>query len=164
MNGAAGRKAQARPDETEAERADRNFTELLQELRVAQTGVQILFAFLLTLPFTNRFDLISQSERVIYLITLLAAAMSSALLIAPVALHRWTFRMGMKEAIVGLSDRLALSGLGFMVIALVGALFLIVDVVAGRATAVVLTGAAAAVFVLLWGVVPLRYRAASRDD
>jgi hypothetical protein len=81
-------------DETGLERWDRNFTELLQELRVAQTGVQILFAFLLTLPFTNRFGSVSDLDKVVYVITLMASATATALLIAPVSYHRQVFREG----------------------------------------------------------------------
>src|SRR2546429_7750584 len=86
--------------ETPLERWDRNFTELLQELRVAQTGVQILFAFLLTLPFTNRFDRVTELDRGVYVATIVAAAAATALLLAPVRYHRPVFRKGRKPALV----------------------------------------------------------------
>jgi Family of unknown function (DUF6328) len=89
-----------RRDETGLERWDRNFIELLQELRVAQTGVQILFAFLLTMPFTNRFGQVSDLDKVVYVITLVAAATAMALLIAPVSDHRQVFRQGRKPQLV----------------------------------------------------------------
>src|SRR4051794_17651990 len=89
-----------RPDETPAERADRNFVELLQELRVAQTGVQILFAFLLTLPFTNRFVSIDGFQRGVYVFTLVSSATTVALLVAPVAVHRLLFQRGRKRELV----------------------------------------------------------------
>jgi hypothetical protein len=143
-----------RPDETPAERADRNFVELLQELRVAQTGVQILFAFLLTLPFTNRWSAITETEQVVYLCTLMASACASALLIAPVAVHRITFQQGVKHAVVRLSDKLALCGLSCLMLAVVGAVFLIVDVVGGGLLAGVLAAFTAALFGTLWFVLP----------
>ncbi|MFC7484540.1 DUF6328 family protein [Luedemannella flava] len=138
-----------------AERADRNFVELLQELRVAQTGVQILFAFLLTLPFTNRWTTITDPEQVVYLCTLIAAASASALLIAPVALHRITFQRGVKHVVVHTSDKLALAGLCCLVLAVVGAVFLIVDVVAGGQLAGILAALVAALFSTLWFVLPM---------
>src|SRR5690349_19677592 len=98
-------------DETPLERWDRNFTELLQELRVAQTGVQILFAFLLTLPFTNRFTAVTGFERGVYVVTLVAAAAATALLIAPVSYHRIVFRQGRKPQLVLIASRLAALGL-----------------------------------------------------
>jgi TRAP-type uncharacterized transport system fused permease subunit len=135
-------------DESEQVRADRNFNELLQELRVAQTGVQILFAFLLTLPFTQKFDLISDPDRYTYLGTLLAAAAASAFLIAPVSWHRILFRQGT-------SDRLAMVGLFFLVVAVSGAVYLIFDFVVGGTAAAIITTLTAGLFVTLWFVLPL---------
>jgi hypothetical protein len=151
-----------RPGETPAERADRNFVELLQELRVAQTGVQILFAFLLTLPFTARWETITDPEQVVYLCTLIAAASASALLIAPVALHRITFRQGVKHVVVDTSDKLALAGLCCLVLSVVGAVFLIVDVVAGGKWAAALAALIAALFSTLWFVLPMALSPARR--
>ncbi|GAA1742975.1 DUF6328 family protein [Luedemannella helvata] len=145
-----------RPDETPAERADRHFVELLQELRVAQTGVQILFAFLLTLPFTARWVTITEPERVVYLCTLIAAASASAFLIAPVAVHRLTFQQGVKHAVVRTSDKLALIGLCCLVLSVIGAVFLIVDVVAGGLLAGILAAFIAGLFSTLWFVLPMR--------
>lgn len=99
-----------RPGETAHQRADRNFTELLQELRVAQTGVQILFAFLLTLPFSTRFGVTTGPDRVVYVITLLAAAGATALLIAPVSYHRLVFRQNRKIELVRTASALAEAG------------------------------------------------------
>src|ERR1051326_7498703 len=98
-------------DESAAERADRNFTELLQEVRVAQTGVQILFAFLLTMPFSARFTAIGAVDRAVYVVTLLAAAGASALLVAPVAYHRQVFRQHRKAELVDTASRFARTGL-----------------------------------------------------
>lgn len=147
-----------RPGETEDQRWDRNFYDLLQEVRVAQTGVQILFAFMLTLPFSARFDTTSQVDRVVYVITLLAAAAASAFLIAPVSYHRLLFRRGRKPELVRNASRMALWGVGCLLIAIVGAVFVVLNVVYGAWLGVV---GAAGVFVLatvLWFVMPLRHR------
>jgi hypothetical protein len=149
-------------DETPAERADRNFTELLQELRVAQTGVQILFAFLLTLPFTPRFSVLHTGQRTVYLATMACAAVSMACLIAPVSQHRIVFAHGLKARLVQSANRLAHAGLAFLLLAVIGALFLIVEVVAGATVASVLSAVVTLWFVLIWYVQPLRDRARAR--
>ena len=145
-------------DESEAQRLDRNYGELLQELRVTQTGVQILFAFLLTLAFTQRFGEIDSFQRTTYVVTLLSAAGAAALFIAPVALHRVVFRQNLKDRLVFMTNRMALGGLAFLLVSLVGALLLILDVTLDRTRALWLTGLAAAWFVLLWVVIPLASR------
>lgn len=142
-------------DETEAERADRNFTELLQELRVAQTGVQILFAFLLTLPFTQRFEKLGDDDRSVYLGTLLATAVATACLIAPVSHHRILFRRHRKPEIVDTANKLAQTGLAFLLIAVGGAVYLIFDFVVGLGIAGVVTGVLAVLFIVIWYVQPL---------
>jgi Family of unknown function (DUF6328) len=142
-------------NETETERADRNFNELLQELRVAQTGVQILFAFLLTLPFTQRFGKVDAEQRSMYLGTLLATALATACLIAPVSHHRILFRRRRKPEIVDAANKLAQAGLAFLLLAVIGAVYLIFDVVVGSGLAGVIAGALAAWFVLVWYVQPL---------
>jgi uncharacterized protein DUF6328 len=144
----------AHRDETELERWDRNFTELLQELRVAQTGVQILFAFLLTLPFSVRFERISSLDKTVYVATLLAAATATALLIAPVSYHRRVFRKGRKAELVRTASALAQAGLAALLLAIVGAVFVVLDVVTGRGWAAGLVAATAALYVLLWYVLP----------
>jgi MFS family permease len=141
-------------DETSMERWDRNFGELLQELRVAQTGVQILFAFLLTLPFTNRFSEVSSLDKVVYVITLVAAATATALLIAPVSDHRQVFREGRKPQLVQTASMLAQAGLGALLVAMIGAVFLVLDVVAGLGWAVGLGVVITLVFLTLWYVLP----------
>jgi Family of unknown function (DUF6328) len=145
-------------DETEAERADRNYNELLQELRVAQTGVQILFAFLLTIPFTQRFHDLDVMERDVYLGTLLTTAIATACLIAPVSQHRILFRRKRKPEIVEAASRLAQIGLVFLFIAVVGSVYLIFEFVAGVPIAVAVTVALAILFVLIWYVQPLLMR------
>jgi hypothetical protein len=152
-----------RRDESEEERWDRNFGDLLQELRVAQTGVQILFAFLLTLPFTARFDATDTFERVTYLVALLAAAAAAAMIIAPVAYHRMLFRQGRKPALVRSAHRMASGGLFFLLVAMVGAILLVTDVMLTRGAAIVLSAVSGAWFVLLWFVLPLARRREGDD-
>jgi hypothetical protein len=149
-----------RPDESETERLDRNFGDLLQELRVAQAGVQILFAFLLTLPFGARFGDIDTFEKIVYIGALLSAAVAAASIIAPVAYHRILFRRGRKPQLVEAAHRLASMGLAFLLLAMVGAILLVTDFVLGRGWALVLTAAATVWFVLLWAVLPWRARSA----
>ncbi|GAA4488278.1 DUF6328 family protein [Actinoallomurus oryzae] len=146
-------------DETGMERWDRNFVELLQELRVAQTGVQILFAFLLTLPFTNRFGDVGDRDKTVYVITLVAAATATALLIAPVSGHRQVFRQGRKPQLVRTASALAQAGLVALLIAMIGAVFLVLDVVAGLGWAAGLGAVIAALFVVLWYLLPKLIRA-----
>jgi hypothetical protein len=141
-------------DESSLERWDRNFIELLQELRVAQTGVQILFAFLLTLPFTNRFGDISSLDKAVYVITLVASATATALLIAPVSDHRQVFREGHKPQLVRTASMLAQAGLAVLLVAMIGAVFLVLDVVAGLGWAVGLGVAITLLFLALWYVLP----------
>lgn len=156
--GSAGPTAQDARDETEAERLDRNYAELLQELRVTQTGVQILFAFLLTLAFTQRFGQITSFQRATYVVTLLFAAGAAALLIGPVPFHRLLFRRDEKRALVFAANRMALGGLCFLLVAIVGAVLLILEVTLGRTAALWLSALVAAWFLLLWLVVPLASR------
>jgi uncharacterized protein DUF6328 len=153
-------------DESEAERLDRNYGELLQELRVTQTGVQILFAFLLTLAFTQRFPQIDSFQRGTYVVTLLCSAGAASLFIAPVALHRFVFRQNQKDTLVFAANRMALAGLAFLLVAMVGAVLLILDVTLGRTPALWWTGLVAAWFLLLWVIFPLvsRSRDASGSD
>lgn len=148
-----------RRDETRLERYDRNFVELLQELRVAQTGVQILFAFLLTLPFTNRFGTVGELDRTVSVVTLLSSATAAALLIAPVSGHRHVFRQGRKPELVRLASHLAQAGLAFLLIAMVGAVFVVLDVVAGLGWAAGLGAATTALYLVLWYVLPRNLRA-----
>jgi len=163
--------ADAEPDysrhhETTAQRLDRNYNELLQELRVAQAGVQILFAFLLTLAFSQRFAETTAFQRTTYVVTLLFAAGAAGLLIAPVAFHRIVFRQRQKDELVEAANRFALGGLGMLLVAMVGAVLLILDVVLGRARALGLAGVVAAWFIGFWLVLPLARREApaERDE
>jgi hypothetical protein len=152
--------------ESEAERVDRNLNELLQELRVASIGVQVLFGFLLSLPFTSRFARLGGAERALYLVALLLAAVSTALLIAPVAYHRLVFRRQQKERLLRTANLFALVGLTTVAMAVSLSVVLVVSVVlhgAGVAVVAVAT-ATGGVFVGLWFVLPLRVRRdADRD-
>ena len=141
--------------ESEAERLDRNLLELLGELRVALPGVQVLFAFLLVVPFNSGFaDLTAGQER-LYLLTLLSAGFASALLIAPTAQHRITFRMQEKEYIVRTGNRLMLAGLAFLALSMTCAIALVIDVVFSAATAIVCSALVGALFAVLWCVMPI---------
>lgn len=139
-------------------RLDRNLGELLQELRVALPGVQVLFAFLLAVPFQRNFTDISPFDEKVYFATLLCTAVSAALLISPTAYHRMTFRYQQKRRLVLVANRMAIAGLGFLALAMTGAIMLITDVLFGAVTTAVATTAAAAMFAVLWYVLPLRQR------
>jgi hypothetical protein len=158
------RDTQAAEAETQSERLDRNFADLLQELRVAQTGVQILFAFLLTLPFAARFTTVDEFERIVYVVALLSAGAAAGMIIAPVAYHRMLFRRGRKAALVRSAHRMASGGLAFLVVAMVGAVMLVLDVVHGRALAIVGALCVAGWFTLLWAVLPWLRRHDGDDD
>lgn len=143
--------------ESELQRLDRNFNELLQELRVAQTGVQILFAFLLTLAFTQRFGSVTGFQRGLYYATLVASAIATSMLIAPVSLHRLLFRRHQKRRVVDAANRLALGGLVALWIALVGVMWFITDVLYGHGPGAAAAAASAIWFGALWFALPLRW-------
>jgi hypothetical protein len=162
-----GEKQSERPsgrDETEEQRLDRNLGELLQELRVALPGVQVLFAFLLAVPFQQRFGEISGFEKGVYFATLLLTALSAALLIAPSAYHRITFRYQQKHRLVFIANRLAIAGLAALALAMTCAVMLITAVLFGTVATIVTVAAVFAMFVLLWAVLPLRRRLRYRDE
>ncbi|NGO11424.1 hypothetical protein G5C60_28430 [Streptomyces sp. HC44] len=136
---------------------------MLQELRVTQTGVQILFAFLLTLAFTPRFPSLDTVQRATYITTLLLSVLAAVLFTAPAALHRRLFQQGAKPQIVAVSSHLAQAGMGVLAFALTGSVLLVVDVTAGRLGGI-LAGAGTLVVCLgLWGVVPLLVKRAGRS-
>lgn len=145
-------------EETAKERIDRNLMELLGELRVALPGVQVLFAFLLAVPFQAGFRRVTVFQRDVYFATLCCALLASACLIAPTPFHRLTFRLHQKRALVRIANRLTIAGLGLLAVAMSGVILLISDVLFGTAAAVVATVLSAATFALLWGVLPLLYR------
>ncbi|WP_338694041.1 DUF6328 family protein [Streptomyces sp. Q6] len=141
-------------NETPLERADRNFGELLQELRVVQTGVQFLFAFLLTLAFTPRFPSLDSVQRATYVTTLLLAVVAAALLTAPAAVHRVLFQLGAKPQIVRVSARLAAYGMCVLVLALSGSVLLVVDVTLDRGAGIAAGVGTLVVCAALWGLLP----------
>jgi len=150
--------------ETEAQRLDRNLMELLQELRVAQTGIQILFAFLLTLPFSARFDQTTAFQRNLYVLTLLSAAGATALLIAPVSVHRFVFRLRKKEQLVRTANWLAHGGLAFLAVAVVTAVLLVLLEVMGTGAARWYAAGAAVWFLAFWYALPLWIRSSRHED
>jgi hypothetical protein len=145
-------------NETELERCDRHLSELMQEVRVAQTGVQVLFGFLLTVPFTVRFDSLSGGERPLYFATLGLTGGAAMLLIAPSAHHRVLFRCGDKHHLVRVANRYALAGLACVACAMVGALIFVADVVFGSVFAGLLGAGAAVACGWCWYGQPLRRR------
>jgi Family of unknown function (DUF6328) len=145
-------------EESEEERLDRNLGELLQELRVALPGVQVLFAFLLAVPFQQNFSEITSFQKRVYFGTLICTAISAALLISPTAYHRLNFHQGRKRELVLLSNRLAIAGMSFLALAMTGAIMLITNVLFGAVATIVFSVAAAAMFIVLWGLLPLRRR------
>jgi len=143
-------------DESEDARLDRNLGELLQELRVALPGVQVLFAFLLAVPFQRRFADVTAFQEGVYYATLLLTALSAAFLIAPSAYHRVTFRYQQKHRLVFLANRLAIAGLGTLALAMTGAIVLITDFLFGTAMTIAVGAVAILAFVVLWYVLPLK--------
>jgi len=144
-----------RADESEKERLDRNLEQLLQELRVALPGVQVLFAFLLTVPFSQGFVKLSDFERDLYFFVLMATAVATVFLISPTAIHRLLFRAGMKREIVMRSNVLSLIGLAVLAVAMTAAVTLIAHFVLGPTAAVITAIATAVVIVSLWYALPL---------
>jgi hypothetical protein len=143
------------PHESEKERLDRNLLELLNELRVALPGVQVLFAFLLTVPFTQRFTTLTQTQETVYYATLLCTTASTVLLIAPSAHHRINFRQQDKAYIVFFANRLTIAGLALLAIAMSGVVFLITDVLYGSTATAVATAGALAAFAVMWYAIPI---------
>jgi hypothetical protein len=142
-------------DEAAHEREDRNLSELLQELRVALPGVQVLFAFLLTVPFTQRFADLSAFEKRLYFGVLLCTALSSAFLISPSVGHRILFRRQEKEYLVTVANRLALIGTGFLALAMCGAVAMVSHLVFGETATIVSSALVGVTVVALWYVSPL---------
>lgn len=158
MTDSVGVRRTVRADESPEQRADRNMNELLQELRVSQTGVQVLFGFLLSLSFTERFARIDPTQRWIYIVTLLLATVTAALLVAPVAVHRMVFQRGVKPQLVTLTHRLASAGLLTLAMTLTGSVLLVLDVAIGRGPAIGISAVVAVMFAVLWYALPLPLR------
>ena len=145
-------------NETHAEKLDRNWNELLQELRVTQTGVQILSGFLLTLPFQSRFPELTRDQIVLYLITTGLSVVATGLLVAPVSAHRLLFRQREKDALVSEGNALAQAGLAVLGLTVVATLALIFSVVLDTRAAVVAGASALVFFVVIWLVLPFLVR------
>jgi hypothetical protein len=145
-------------DESEEERDDRNLAELLQELRVAGLGVQVLFGFLLSLPFTNRFMKLSHGQRQLYLASLMLAALSTALLLAPVAYHRLVFRQHQKERLIRTANVMAICGLAAVGLAVSTSVLLVTDYVDHGLPAVLISVFTVCLFGGLWFALPLARR------
>jgi hypothetical protein len=162
---AADKDARLDRDETEKERLDRNLTELVGELRVALPGVQVLFAFLLTVPFQQRFSKATQFEETVYLVTLLSTAVATALLLAPSALHRIEFRQDDKEHIVHSANRYAIAGFAALMVSITGAVLLVTHFLYSDTTSYIAAGAVALLLAMCWYVMPItrRVRLGVRD-
>jgi hypothetical protein len=150
--------------ETHQERVNRELMELLNELRVALPGVQFLFAFLLVVPFSQGVDRLTDFQRDVYLLALLAAAFATALLIAPAAQHRVLFRQRDKDALLRRSNRSAFAGLVVLALAVCSALLLVVDVLFSRTLAWTVAGVVAVLLAWWWLAVPLWFRSRSEAD
>ena len=150
--------------ETTTARLDRNWDDMLQELRVAQTGVQILTGLLLTVPFQARFDRLEPQEIVVYLVTVALAVLASGLLISPVVLHRVLFRQHARRTLVSAGQRFAIAGFCTLGLAVVGVCALIFDVVLGVTAGVVAAVVAFVVFAILWAVWPMALRRRTAEE
>lgn len=145
-------------NETPLQRCDRNLVELLQEVRVVQTGVQVLFAFLLIAPLSARFGEVSAAGEIEYFVSLIAAGAAAVLLMAPTAYHRILFRLGDKEYLVAMSNRYTLAGLALVGVAMLGSLMFVTDVLFSTSAAFLALALTTGPIVLCWGVLPLLRR------
>lgn len=154
----------AAPDPNDPETLDRNVNELLQELRVTQTGVQLLSGFLLTVPFTERFSQLDGLQTRVYVAAFCGSVLATVLLVAPVAFHRVLFRRRQRRWIVEAANWCALGGLAMLALTTGGILFLVLDVVGPRSAAAAAVSVCLALFVLVWLALPLFGAARARSD
>jgi hypothetical protein len=143
------------PDEDAKERADRELIELLNELRVALPGVQVLFAFLLIVPFSPGFDDVTSTQRAVYFGSFVAATLAAALLIAPSTYHRIHFRAGERQRMLPSANRMAIAGTVFLAISMIGVVFLITDLLYDLLLASIATALVAGFFVWFWYGLPI---------
>jgi Family of unknown function (DUF6328) len=148
--------------ESKDERLDRELIEFLNELRVVLPGVQVLFAFLLGVPFTQRFSQVSDLQKDVYFMTFLCAAAATALLIAPSAYHRLEWRQQDKEHLLVVSNRFAIAGTAFLALAICGTVFVVTDLLFDETSAAVVAAVTAAFFGWFWYGMPLLRRVTSR--
>jgi hypothetical protein len=145
--------------EDKAARLDRELIELLNELRVALPGVQVLFGFLLTVPFSQGWSKVTDTERLVFFLTFLSTALATALLIAPSAQHRILWRAGDKEALLKRANVLAILGTVFLALSITGAVWVVTDLIYNQAPTAIVTAGVAGVFAWIWFVAPLIRRA-----
>ncbi|MFN2506282.1 MAG: DUF6328 family protein [Acidimicrobiales bacterium] len=138
-------------------RLDRELLELLNELRVVLPGVQALFAFLLIVPFNERFSGVTSMERGVYLVALLASALACVLFITAPSFHRLRFRRHDKAQLIRIGNRCAIAGMAFLAVAMVAAVFLVTEFLVGARAAAALTAVIAGPVVVLWWIVPIVY-------
>ncbi len=158
-----GHRVEENTEENREERTAREQIELLQELRIVIPGVQILFAFLLTVPFSQGFTKLTTVQQYVFFATLLFTAAATALLIAPSAHHRLLFRQGVREQRLRMGNTLTILGLACLVPAMVGVVYVITDLIFSLTTALIVTVVMALSFLLLWFVLPLPYRGNNED-
>ena len=162
---AAGRdEVSSQRDESDKERIDRELIELLNELRVALPGVQVLFAFLLTVPFASGFARMGAPQRAVYFGTFLFTTAASMLLMAPTSQHRITFRKGDQEGLLRTANRYAIAGTALLAIAIGGAVLLIADVLYGFAVAGIAAAVVACAITTVWFVIPLVRRRRREEE
>jgi hypothetical protein len=152
-----------RRDEDPQERVDRELIELLNELRVALPGVQVLFAFLLIVPFSQNYDVLTASDRRVYFAAVLGSAAASAFLIAPSAHHRLRFRSGSKERMLKVANALAIAGMVALAFSMACVVYVVSSVLHSSTTAAVISAVVAAAIAALWFVLPLTYPAEGED-
>ncbi|GGO64255.1 DUF6328 family protein [Nonomuraea cavernae] len=150
--------------ESHGERADRNFVELLQGARVAVTGVQVLFAFLLTVPFSEGFVRLGDLDRRLYFVALVSAAIASILYIAPATQHRVLFRQGMKETLVRRSNLYGIAGALALAVAMTAATMLVVDYLFDGTVAIITAGVVALLALWAWFIQPALDRSTSTEE
>jgi hypothetical protein len=158
-----GERVEENEREDPQERTARELIELLQEVRIVIPGVQVLFAFLLTVPFNQGFTKLTTVQRDVFFATLLCTAAATALLIAPSAHHRLLFRQGVREQRLKVGNTLTILGLAFLVPAMVGVVYVITDLIFSLTAALIVTIVMALAFLLLWFVLPLPYRGKNKD-
>jgi hypothetical protein len=145
--------------EDQSERLDRELIELLNELRVALPGVQVLFGFLLTVPFAQGWERVTDTERLVFFLTFLSTAVATALLIAPSAQHRILWRARDKDSLLRRANALALAGTGFLALSVTGAVWVVTDVIYAQAPTALVTAGVAGLFAWVWFAAPLIRRA-----